>query len=32
MEHRRSWTATLAGVEHRIDVIYRVLSGWRTLT
>ena len=28
MEHRRSWTATIDGVDHRIEVIYRALSGW----
>lgn len=28
MEHRRSWTSTLDGVDHQIEVIYRALSGW----
>ena len=28
MEHRRSWTATIDGVERRIDVVYRAMSGW----
>ena len=28
MEHRRSWTATVDGVDHRIDVVYRALTGW----
>jgi hypothetical protein len=31
MEHRRSWTATLDGVDHRIDVVYAALSGWMTI-
>jgi hypothetical protein len=28
MEHRRSWTSTFDGVDHRIEVVYRALSGW----
>ena len=28
MEHRRSFTATLDGVDHRIEVVYRALTGW----
>ena len=31
MEHRRSWTATIDGVDHRIDVVYAALSGWMTI-
>ena len=31
MEHRRSWTATLDGVDHRIDVVYAALSGWMAI-
>jgi hypothetical protein len=31
MEHRRSWTATVDGVDHRIDVIYATLSGWMSI-
>ena len=31
MERRRSWTATLDGVDHRIDVVYAALSGWMTI-
>lgn len=31
MEHRRSWTASLDGVEHRVDVIYAALLGWMTI-
>ena len=31
MEHRRSWTATLDGVDHRIDVVYAALSGWMSI-
>ena len=28
MEHRRTWTKNVDGVERRIDVIYRALTGW----
>jgi hypothetical protein len=28
MEHRRSWTGSVDGVDHRIDVVYRALTGW----
>jgi hypothetical protein len=31
MQHRRSWTATLNGVDHRIDVVYAALSGWMSI-
>jgi hypothetical protein len=31
MEHRRSWTATIDGVDHQIDVVYAALSGWMTI-
>ncbi|MEA2578524.1 MAG: hypothetical protein QOD78_2112 [Chloroflexota bacterium] len=31
MEHRRSWLATIDGVDHRIDVVYAALSGWMTI-
>jgi hypothetical protein len=31
MEHRRSWTATLDGVDRRIDVVYKALSGWMSI-
>jgi hypothetical protein len=31
MEHRRSWTATLDGVERRIDVVYKAMSGWMSI-
>ncbi len=31
MEHRRTWTATLDGVEHRVDVVYAGLSGWMSI-
>ena len=31
MEHRRSWTVTLDGVDHRIDVVYKALSGWMSI-
>jgi len=27
MEHRRSWTLSLDGREHRVDVVYRALFG-----
>jgi hypothetical protein len=28
MEHRRSWTMNVGGVEPRIDVVYRAMTGW----
>lgn len=31
MEHRRTWSVTLDGVDHRVDVIYRALSGWMSI-
>ena len=31
MQHRRSWTVTLDGVEHQIDVVYAGLSGWMSI-
>jgi hypothetical protein len=31
MEHRRSWTATLDGVDRRIEVVYKALSGWMSI-
>ncbi len=31
LEHRRSWTATLDGVDHRIDVVYAAFSRWMTI-
>lgn len=31
MEHRRTWVSRLDGVDHRIEVIYRALSGWMEL-
>lgn len=31
MEHRRAWSVTLDGVEHRVDVIYRALTGWMSI-
>ena len=31
MEHRRTWTATLDGVDRRIDVVYKALSGWMSI-
>ena len=31
MEHRRSWTVTLDGVDRRIDVVYKALSGWMSI-
>ena len=30
-EHRRSWTATLDGVDRRIDVVYKAMSGWMSI-
>jgi hypothetical protein len=31
MERRRTWTATLDGVDHQIDVVYAALSGWMSI-
>ncbi len=31
MEHRRSWSVTLEGVDHRVDVVYKALSGWMSI-
>lgn len=31
MEHRRTWMATLDGVDHRVDVVYAGLSGWMSI-
>jgi hypothetical protein len=31
MEHRRTWSVTLDGVDHRIDVVYKALSGWMSI-
>jgi hypothetical protein len=31
MEHRRSWAVTLDGVDRRIDVVYKALSGWMSI-
>lgn len=31
MEHRRSWTVTLDGVDRRIDVVYGALLGWMSI-
>ena len=31
MQHRRSWTARLDGVERHIDVVYAALSGWMSI-
>ena len=28
MERRHSWTSTIDGVDHRIEVIYHALTGW----
>ena len=31
MEHRRAWSMTLDGVDYRVDVIYKALSGWMSI-
>jgi hypothetical protein len=31
MEHRHSWTVTLDGVDHKIDVVYAALLGWMSI-
>ena len=31
MEHRRSWTVSLDGVDRRIDVVYAALLGWMSI-
>jgi hypothetical protein len=31
MDHRRTFTVTLDGVDHRVDVLYAALAGWMTI-
>jgi hypothetical protein len=31
MEKRRTWNATIDGVDHQIEVVYAALSGWMTI-
>lgn len=31
MEHRHSWAVTLDGVDRRIDVVYKAMSGWMSI-